>query len=119
MGEFIMGSHMLCKVIKYTKEDGNPGKMCMLKAPNGEGERLRDKLGWNLEKYPSLTDEEKEELVPMWNDMSDKYYMDWDDALGYFETMHTTFNYPEHSWTSVRNHGKGFFELRITEDQGD
>ena len=55
----------------------------------------------------------------MWNDIEDKYYMDWDEALGFFETMHTTFGYFNHSWTNLRHSGKGLFEIRISEDQGD
>ena len=115
-GSFVPGCHMLSKVIRYTKEDGNPGKMCMIKGPNAMGNYLREQKEWNLERYPSLTDEEKDELLPMWNDIEDKYYIDWDEALGFFETMHTTFSYYKHSWTNLRHAGKGFFEIRISED---
>jgi hypothetical protein len=116
-GSFVPGCHMLSKVIRYTKEDGSPGKMCMIKGPNAMGNYLRDQKGWNIERYPSLTDEEKEELEPKLTDIEDKYYIDWDEALGYFETMHTTFSYGIHTWTNLRHSNKGLFEIRISEDQ--
>ena len=77
---FPVGCHRLDKVVKYTKDDGSEGKMCMLKAPNGTGDEFREK-GWNMDRYPSLTEDQKMELVPMFQDLSDKYYMDWDHCL--------------------------------------
>jgi hypothetical protein len=55
-GGFPVGCHTLVKCIKYTKEDGSEGKMCMLGAPNGTGNTFREN-GWNLDRYPSLTEE--------------------------------------------------------------
>ena len=55
-GGFPVGCHRLDKCIKYTKDDGSEGKMCMLKAPNGTGNAFREN-GWNLDRYPSLTAE--------------------------------------------------------------
>lgn len=89
---FPVGCHILSKVVHYTKEDESPGKMCLIKAPNGCGNEFREN-GWNKERYPSVTPEQWDQLTPLFQDYNDRYFMDWDDALGFFETMHCTFNY--------------------------
>lgn len=93
--------------------------MCMIKAPNGTGDALRERE-WNLDKYPGITDTDRENLVPMWNAYEDLYFMDWEDVLDRFETLHVTLNYHAHTWSERLNvSSAAFVQFRITDDQED
>ena len=109
---FPVGCHILTKVISYEKEDGSWGLLCLIKAPNGYGNEFREK-GWNKERYPTVEEQGWEQLTPLFNDYDERYFMDWDNVLKYFETMHCTFNYFENTTTHHRAEGKMFFKVNV------
>ena len=91
--------------------------MCRIRAPNGTGDALRDG-GWNMDKYPELTPEDKYELEPFQGAWEDIYYMEWEDVMDHFETMYATlYSSPSTLSPPVSHDGRGLFKVHITDTE--
>ena len=72
-----------------------------MRAPDDSGNKLREN-GWNLDQFPGLSDDLKnEKVLPEGGDETNIYYIEWADLEGYFETLYITNTYnSEHSLKS-------------------